>query len=77
MYFGNIMKNMIFYCDRIPSIQEINDNGVNCASFVNLLIQYARRKIPENTFKNSLRGALIFGLSILIVKICLLNLTIQ
>jgi len=49
-----------FYCDIIPSTQEINDNGVNCASFVNLLIQYAGRKIPENTFENSLRGGTDF-----------------
>tara|TARA_B100001540_G_C15597405_1_gene546927 strand:+ start:196 stop:738 length:543 start_codon:yes stop_codon:yes gene_type:complete len=49
-----------FYCDRIPSTKEIKDIGVNCASFINLLIQYAGRKIPENTFENSLRGGTDF-----------------
>ena len=38
----------VFYCDSIPPIEELRSNGINCAGFINLLMLYSGKSIPES-----------------------------
>ena len=51
---GNEKKEDDFFCvNKIPNRQELNEKGLCCTSFINILRQYAGSKIPESTYKYS------------------------
>ena len=51
-------KECNFHCDVIPSLDELKNDGVNCASFINVLILYSGKKIPHH--RNIFRGGTLF-----------------
>lgn len=47
-----------FHCDVIPFIDTLKTDGVCCSSFINILLLYSGKKIPEH--RNIMRGGTLF-----------------
>ncbi len=43
-----------FYVDGVPSIKVLQEQGVNCAGLVNILIQYSGKSIPKEVCINNI-----------------------
>ena len=46
----------MFYCDSIPSIEIMKTKGINCAGFINLLMLYSGKQIPQSEDMDIPRG---------------------
>ena len=51
-------KDYNFHCDELPSLKLIQTDGVCCSSFINILMLYSGKKIPEH--RNIMRGGTLY-----------------
>tara|TARA_B100000401_G_scaffold378779_1_gene279861 strand:- start:5208 stop:5768 length:561 start_codon:yes stop_codon:yes gene_type:complete len=51
-------KDYNFHCDEIPSLEMLKMEGVCCSSFINILMLYSGKIIPEN--RNIMRGGTLY-----------------
>lgn len=47
-----------FHCDELPSLDSLKMEGVCCSSFINLLMLYSGKTIPEH--RNIMRGGTLY-----------------
>jgi len=61
-WWTGMETNDVFNCDNIPDLDSLKLNGINCAGFINILIQYSGKSIPKSFVQSIPRGGTGFWL---------------
>ena len=51
-------KDYNFHCDKLPTLESVRTDGVCCSSFINILMLYSGKEIPEH--RNIMRGGTLY-----------------
>ena len=59
-WFGSDTEEDIFYCNEIPTMEKLNERGINCAGLINIMRIYSGGEIPEQKDAEEVRGGTQF-----------------